>query len=106
MLAATFQLLPIYQNKLRTNRQYLFHRTSNLRINVHPLIGSAAFEPKSDEIQYYARMFSWWIAFETEGYQQQPYALIQKGIKWYAGLKMCPHIEILQSVPSHHSVSR
>jgi len=106
MLAATFQLLPIYQNNLRTNRQYLFHRRSNLRINIHPLTSDIAFEPKPNEVQYYARMFSWWIAFETEGYQNQPHALIQKGIKWYAGLKMYPNAQLSQSAPEHQNFAR
>ncbi len=106
MLAATFQLLPIYQNNLRTNRQYLFHRRSNLRINVFPLTGAVAFEPKINEVQYYAKMFSWWIAFETENYQQQPHALIQKGIKWYAELKLCPNTVITQLAPNHQKIVR
>lgn len=104
MLAATFQLLPIYQHNLRTNRQYLFHRRSNLRINIYPLTGSTDFEPRHDEVQYYARMFSWWIAFETEGYKQQPHALIQKGIKWYAELKMCPNAQLTQLAPNHQNI--
>lgn len=104
MLAATFQLLPIYKNNLRTSHQYLFHRRSNLRINIYPLTGAVAFEPKDNEVQYYARMFSWWIAFETEGYRQQPHALIQKGIKWYAGLKMCPNAQLSQSAPEHQNI--
>ncbi|WP_342645229.1 hypothetical protein [Mucilaginibacter sp. CSA2-8R] len=106
MLAATFQLLPIFQNNLRTNRQYLFHRRSNLRINIYPLTSLVAFEPKPNELQYYARMFSWWIAFETEGYKQQPQALIQKGIKWYAALKMCPNTPITQSAPDVQNIVR
>jgi hypothetical protein len=93
MSAATFQLISVQQNNQPTNLQYLFHRRSGLRINVYPLIRSA-FVPKVNEIQFYGKLFSWWVAFETEGYANQPHALIKKGIQWYAGIKMCPNIQI------------
>jgi hypothetical protein len=93
MSAATFQLLPVHQNNQPTNLQYLFHRRSGLRINIFPLAGSA-YKANADEVQFYGKLFSWWVAFETEGYANQPHALIKKGIQWYASIKMCPNIQI------------
>ncbi|WP_345955719.1 hypothetical protein [Mucilaginibacter sp. PAMB04168] len=102
MLAATFQLLPVFHNNQRTSSQYLLHRKSGLRINIFPLIRSD-FRANPDEVQFYGKLFSWWVAFETEGYNNQPVALIQKGIRWYAGIKMCPDIALTTVDPRHNA---
>jgi hypothetical protein len=98
MLAETFQLLPVIKNNSRTALQYLYHRKSGLRINIYPL-HQVAFIHKPTELQFYGRLYSWWIAFETENYQNQPLALIKKGLRFYAECKLFPQMEILTTLP-------
>lgn len=98
MLTETFQLLPVLYKGNRTNLQYLYHRKSDLRINIYPLI-QYSFVPKTNELQFYGRLFSWWIAFETDNYKSQPMALIKKGLRFYAECKLFPQMEILTELP-------
>ncbi|MBS7563516.1 hypothetical protein KHS38_03780 [Mucilaginibacter sp. Bleaf8] len=98
MHAETFQLLPVINNNVRTSLQYLYHRRSGLRINIYPL-HQQAFTPRTGELHFYGKIFSWWMAFETHGYQNQPLALVKKGLRFYAECKLYPQMEVVGELP-------
>jgi hypothetical protein len=72
--------------------QYIWHPESGLKINVYPLF-NYAFSPNPNEICFYGRLFQWWHAFETVGFEEQHLEVISEALKWYAEISFYPQME-------------
>jgi len=91
MPGPTFRLLP-QPNTTGARLQYIYHPESGLKINIYPLF-NYPFSPQSQEICFYGRLFQWWHAFETEGFQEHQLEVISQALKWYAELSFYPQME-------------
>jgi hypothetical protein len=86
-----FRLLP-QPNTEGSKLQYIWHPASGLKINVYPLF-NYPFCPNPKELCFYGRLFQWWHAFETEGFQEQQLLLIGEALQWYAEISFYPQME-------------
>lgn len=83
MPGTQFQLLSTISNSNK-KLQYIFHAESFMKIIIYPLNVIPEFQASAGEICLYAKVFKWWLAFETCALQENHVELIHQALKWYA----------------------
>jgi hypothetical protein len=87
-----FQILPIMDKASNKKLRYIQHKESGLKIVVYPLQTNPGFTPDENELCFYGRLFQWWHAFETTGFQEHQLELISPALEWFANMSLYPQM--------------